>query len=289
MGFVVSGRHVFEPLAVQQARKDVEPLDGEAVEVVFKTTETKQRRGRHVVVDVPTAWSERPRGPGERSDLYWRLWGPEDDERGQYVIVVDPASGEENTDQEPDFTAVQVLDHHTGVQVAEMETRAAPDLVAEQVFLMALRLARRPHVPLIVVEMTGGHGTSYVDRLWKEYNHPRMYFRKPVDPRRRDKSSDLVGFSTDRHTKPRLIDGMRELFRTREHGIRSIKLVRQAEAYQRNKKGSAGAAPGGHDDLLMAYMIGKYVMVEQPPRKDRSVSGVVSMATRSVRNTTTGY
>jgi hypothetical protein len=288
MAFVVSGRHVFSPLAVQEARELCEKTDTDAAEIVLETTHRVLRRGRHIAVDVPTAFRERPRNERSRSDLYWRVW-ERPKPKGQYIVMVDPAQGEENTDGEPDFTGVQVIDHHSGIQVAEMETRADPDLVAEQVFLICMMFTVKPNMPLLAVEMTGGYGTSIVNRVWKQFDYKRMYFRTPIDPRRREHSSDLVGFSTDRHTKPLLVDGMKELVRQRTHGVRSLRVVKQMESYQRSKTGKTGAAPGSFDDLLMPYMTAQYIRVERPPRPDRKPGAVVSTAMRSIRNPKLGY
>lgn len=276
MAFQVSGRGAFAPLLLERVRKRVEVTDPDATEVVLEKTQTQLRRGRFVAIEVPTGFRELPRNPQARTDLFWRVWEQPKD-KGQYLIVVDPASGEERTVGEADFTGVVILDHQTGEQVAEMETRADSDLVAEQILLAALKYSVKPNLPTIVIEMTGGYGTSYADRIWKEYGWRRMYFRKPIDPRRKEKAQDRIGFSTDRHTKPRLVDGMKELLREGSHGIRSLKIVRQMETYQRTKRGGYEAATGAFDDLLMPYMVGEYVRLEVPPRKDRRPGDVVRM------------
>jgi hypothetical protein len=288
MAFSVASKNVFAPLAVQKARVSAEITDPQCREVTWEVTDRVLRRGRHIAVEVPTRWRSRPRNERSRSDLFWRVWS-EPKDKGQYIMVIDPAEGEEVTERESDFTGIQIIDHHTGVQVAEMETRADPDLVAEQAFVMATEYSVKPNMCLIVVEITGGYGTSIINRLWKQFGYKRMYFRTPVDARRKDKSSDLVGFSTDRHTKPLLVDGMKELIREGTHGIRSLKTVKQVEAYQRFKNGRTGAAPGSFDDLLTPYMAAQYVRTERPPRRDRKPGDVVNMATRAVRNPVTGY
>lgn len=287
--FASSGRHVFAPLLVKKVRQGAEVSEKQARKVLLEKSATKLRRGRFVSIEVPTAVRERVPSEHSRTDLYWRFW---DDprEKGQYIVVVDPASGEERSEGEPDFTGIQVLDHVNRVQVAELQSRADPDLIAEQALLVCLKYTVLPHKPLLVVEMTGGYGTSIADRLYKEYGYTRMYRRKPIDPRRREKTTDLIGFSTDRNTKPRLIDGLKELVREGTHGVRSLRLANEFGTYQRTKNGTKlEAAPGSFDDLLMPFGIAHYVAQEVPPRPDRTVGRVVDLATRRVSHPKLGY
>jgi hypothetical protein len=286
MAFSVASKNVFAPLALQKARRLAEVTDPDARELVFTTTKTQLRRGRHIAVDVPVAYETRERRAQARTDLFWRVW--EDPKpKGQYIIEVDPAQDEENTSGEPDWTAVVIIDHHTGQQVAEMRTRSDKDLVAEQVYLICLHYTVKPNLPLLVVEMTGGYGHSLVNRVWKDYGYRNMYFRDPIDPRRREHSNDLVGFSTDRHTKPLLVDGAKELFREESHGLKSLLIVGEAEAYTRMKGGKTAAGGGAHDDLLTSWMVAQYVRQVKPPRKDRP-RGAVTI-TRGVRVPTFGH
>jgi hypothetical protein len=285
--FATTGKHVFAPLLVKKLRTAVENDVKPAEVVVLKTTTTKPKRGRYVNVDVPTKWKEAEVPEHSLTDLYWRIWDrPED--KGQYVIVVDPASEDEATDGVPDWTAIEVWDHRKRLQVAEMQTRAEKDLVAEQVYLACLMYTVRPNRPLLVVEMTGGYGDFIVSRVYKEYGWNRMYRRKPTDPRRREPDSELLGFSTNRNTKPRLVDGMKERLREGTHGVRSLRVVEEMASYQRTKRGF-GSAPGRHDDLLSASMIAHLVMQEVPVRPDRSPGSVVSIATKAIRNPQLGY
>jgi hypothetical protein len=285
--FKQSGRNVFSPVLVTKAIEAAQEHE-DFEDVLLTTTRTTTRKRKFSVVDVPTQFSERPVG-NSRTDLFWRVW-ERPEEKGQYVVVVDPALGEEKTSGESDWTAVQIINHKTLEQCAEMQTRADADLVAEQVYLALLMYSVRPNLPMLVVEMTGGYGNLILERLNKEYGWGRVYRRRPVDPRRRDRDSkDVLGFSTDRSTKPRLVDGMRELLREGTHGIRSLRLAHELETYTRTKTGKTEAAAGEFDDLLTCYMVGQYVIQERPPRPDRSPGAVVDMATRAIRNPRTGY
>lgn len=286
--FATTGRHVFSPLLAKEVRSKAEVTDLAAESLVLKTAKTTPKRGRYISVDVPTRFDILRRPEHSRQDLFWKVW-QRPEEKGQYIVIVDPASEEEATDGVPDFTGVQVIDHKTGKQVAELQTRAEKDLVAEQVYLICLMFEVRPNRPLLVVEMTGGYGDFIANRVYREYGYKRMYFREPTDPRRREPKSDLVGFSTNRNTKPRLVDGMKELLRERSDGIRSVRLAAEVGTYQRTKAGKTEAAAGAFDDLLMPYMIGQLVRQEVPARPDRSPGTVVDIATRHLRNPKLGY
>ncbi len=281
--FKSTGRNVFAPALTSGVVERCRSITPELV--TLKATQHVLKTTRHQSFQVPAKVEIAEQL--DRSRAQWSVYARPEEGR-QYVVTVDPASGEENTAADPDFSVIQVIDHKSRVQVAEYATREDADVVADQAFMACLLYAQRPHKPLLVVEMTGGYGRSIVNRVRRDYGYGHVYRRRNNDPSLRKRESDLLGFSTDRATKSELIDGMAEILRDRKDGIRSIDLAHELEGYTRHKNGRTGARSNGHDDRLMAYMIGQFVCQERPPRPDKKV-GVVDTATRMVRNARASY
>ncbi len=280
--FLSTGRQVFSPFLVKRVRDRCAETDAGARRVLLEVGKTVRRSLRHITVDVPT--EVRVREWQERRESPWKLWAQPS---GQYVIAVDPAGGAENSSGDTDWSAIQVVDHHSRAQVAEWRSQADPSEVALQAFLAALFFTVPPFRPLLVVETTGGHGDPIAQRVWRDYGWKNMYFRRPVSPQRNERQSDLVGWSTDRGSKPSLESGMAEILRGDDPGVRSLGLASELTTYVRNRAGKTGAEGGAHDDLLMAFMVAQFVAQARPPK--RIGSGVVNTATRSTTNEVVGY
>jgi hypothetical protein len=99
---------------------------------------------------------------------FWRRWEapitakgeeekPEPERRlpGQYIVAVDPAGGEGQTQEEGAYHAIEVIDHRTREQVAEYRGRRLDhDEFARETLLAALAY----NEAIISVEITGGYG-----------------------------------------------------------------------------------------------------------------------------------
>lgn len=274
--FGSTGKTVFNSDHIARARKAIED-DPKPTLGRFKATASKSMESRFGTVDIPTKWEFTPEAAGP-----WRIFTEPEPGR-QYVVAVDPA-GDDPDDLETSANhAAQVIDHLTGVQVAELEMEGDTDLAAEQIFLAAQHYNKA----WVAVEMTGGYGTSFVKLIHKTWRHPFMYRRKSLDSRR-DDESDRMGWMTDRGSRPLLIDGAVELLREGSHGIRSPHLVKQMTTFVKNSKGKPVPAPGERSDLLMAWMIAQQVRQELPVRRAHS-GGVLQGRTRRLANAKTGW
>lgn len=275
--FGATGRQVFNSDHVSRARTTVEASqDGE--KGTLTATAHKTFQARFGTVEIPQAplWVPGPAGD-------WLIFEqPVKD--AQYIVSADPA-GDDIADTEASaMHAVQVLDHATGAQVAELEFQGDTDTLAEQVFLAALLYNRA----WVVIENTGGYGASAIRRIHKDWRHPYMYRRRPTDSRVENPESDRLGWDTNRATRPMLIDGAVEMLREQTHGVRSRRLMKQFSTFIKDKRGKPVPAPGERSDLLMAWLIGQQVRLELPIRKAKG-SGVISTSGRTVLNTVTGW
>lgn len=211
-------------------------------------------------VEVPqgAVLQHRARGLVDQS-APWRFWLHEDDEgqlerKSEYVMGVDVSGGKTETTQEPDYHAIQVIDHRTREQVAEYRSRIEPRLLVLEILLGALYFNNA----LVAIERTGSWGMAPLSILYNDFHYPFLY-RSRKTGTTSDRVEHRLGWDTNTRTKPLLIAGMAELIRIEEDGIKSRALAGEIRTYTRTEKGTMEAEPGKYDDLLMAFMIAQEV------------------------------
>lgn len=275
--FIGTGKTVFAANHIRRVREIAQVTEQSAERVWLEPGATTTKTIRAGTIQVPTSVKERDWRETDRQDHYWRIYHRPGSEgtSGHFIVIVDPAAGEENTAGESDYTGIQVIDWKTRVQCAQLQSYCEPATAAEQAFLVAMHYRHDKNLPLVVVEVTGGYGNWIAQRIWRELGWRNMYFRKNVDPRQKERQTDLVGFMTDRGSKPMLVDTGRDILSEEDPGIRSLLLADELRTYVRDSKGKTGAEDGSHDDLLMPWLIGQYVAGVKPPR-DRKSGGVIS-------------
>lgn len=255
--FLATGQTVFGGVLIQRAIRDASETPA-PTQMEFRPAARVERRSRRGVIEVPTA-VDVVTGTGS-----WEVWEePSDD--GQYVIACDPASGEDVHDGA--YFAVQVVNHITREQCAQLETRLEPDLIAEQLLLACLYYGKGRR-PWLAIERTGGYGLAIIDVCFHEYGYRQMYTRRRADAPTGN-YADRLGWDTTKTTKGLLHEEAMVLLREGTHGVRSPRLARQMETYVRRGSGRTGPIPGQHSDLLLAWMIAQTVASEKPPRADR--------------------
>jgi len=273
--FLATGQTVFGGVLIQKALRDSNKAPAPE-QVTLREITKATRKTRRGTIEVPTQVKPYPEGP-------WEIWTPPADD-GQYVIGVDPATGEE-TEDAASF-AIVVIDHQTREQCAQFEAILEPDLIAEQVMRICLHYSRyRP--PWLAIERTGGYGLAMIDSLFHEYGWRQMYTRRRTDAPTGN-FSDRLGWDTNRQTKGLLHEEAMALLREGTHGIKSPRLARQMETYVRRGSGRTGPQPGARSDLLLAWMIAQAVASEKQPRIKRDHQPRVKRQ-RRVRYAVTGY
>lgn len=234
-----------------------ETFTGGTIEIPGKALLLPRERG----VSNPTApwrfWLEHGENGELKRDENGDLARPE----GEYVIGVDVSGGNTETTIEPDYHAIEVIDHKTRKQVAEYRSRIDPDLLTMQVLLAALYF----NEAWVAIERTGSWGAAPLRILWRDLHYPLVYRAKRTGGFN-ERTEDRLGWDTNVRTKPLLLAGMAELLRIDEDGIRSRNLADEVRTYTRTAKGTTEAEPGKYDDLLMAYMIAQHVASETPLR-----------------------
>jgi hypothetical protein len=157
----------------------------------------------------------------------------------EYLVAVDPAGG----GSEGDYAAMQVLDRATGLQCAEYQGRCGLLELAER----AAELAREYNGALLVVERNN-HGAGVLAYLTGVVQYPHLY-----------RDGGQAGWLTTALTRPRMLEQVERLLAEGAESMMSARLLREMKTFVRDARGHVGAAPGQHDDLVMAMGMGMAV------------------------------
>ena len=277
--FIGSGRPVFPGILVAKmiaaAEKAPAPVEG-----VLRGDEWRERKTRAGTVLIPQVAVWVPADQMDETDrdrwgMHGRLavWehpvnavtqaGLAPGKRrvdGQYVVFVDVSEGGEDRD----YSAIQVLDHVTRLQVARWRGR----IPIHDLPLVCLFVALYYNEAWLAVEKTG-LGIGVVDTLAKDYRYRLMYrTRRPGDDNRADSLGERIGWETTGRTKPLMEQTFGQMLRTGEHGLRDVATGREFTTYVEDPKDHAkhGAQKGAFDDLAMSFMGAHRVAAELRPR-----------------------
>lgn len=185
----------------------------------------------------------------------------------RYVLSVDTSSGGGT-----DYSGIQVIDVEEFEQVAELQVKLEPDLLA----IEAYRLGRIFNNALIVPETTGGWGFTLEQEL-KRLHYPNLYTRKILD-RLTKKWTDKTGWDTNVKTRMLMLDRLEQSLREKSFGLYSLRAVAELGTFVRPKPepnrpdlhGKPEAQPGTNDDLVMSLAIGVYIASELPRQLRRT-------------------
>ncbi len=160
----------------------------------------------------------------------------------RYLAGVDTAGG----GAEGDFAAVEVVEIETGVQCAELRARMAPMELARA----AAALAREYGEALLAVERNN-HGSGVLAHLTGSERYGNLYTQRGE-----------AGWLTSAATKPGMVGRMGALLAEEPGLFRSGRLLAECRSFVALPGGGTGAAPGAHDDCVMAMAIAQAVRSE---------------------------
>jgi hypothetical protein len=165
----------------------------------------------------------------------------------RYVIGADVSEGLSDGDN----SAAQVLDVDRLEQVAVYQGQCDPAAFAD----LLANLGHRYNTAFIGVEVNGpGFATNL--RLGQHLHYPRVYRRETFESKSR-KWTKRFGWHTNRGSKAVAITDLRKAVRDDLVRFRDIETLTEMGWYTLDpEKGSMNAAPGYHDDLVMALAIG---------------------------------
>lgn len=191
----------------------------------------------------------------------------------EYCVGADGARGMDvdRPDAPPgDYAAAVVWDMTTGEQAAGLQARLNPRELAE--FLDKLgRFYCTPelgdqHYAMLGIELTGNLGLETQRRLREDYHYPRYRFMpwRGKDDRVTKFRSLAIGWETTGRTREMMFTAFRTALREKTTRVYWKELARQMG--DATMEESCWEVKRGHDDLLMAAMVGWMIRVQNPPQ-----------------------
>ena len=159
-----------------------------------------------------------------------------------YLVAVDPAGGS----TEGDYTCAQVIELRTGLQCAELHGHFTPAETARRV----VQLAREYGNAMIAVERNN-HGHAVLAHLTSTEHYDNLYVR-----------NGQLGWLTSTVTRPQMLESFAAALTSAPELFSSARLLRECRSFVRRFDGSPAAAPGAHDDCVMAMAIAMAVRGE---------------------------
>ena len=154
----------------------------------------------------------------------------------QYLLAVDPAGG----GADGDYCAMQVIEKASGLQCAEFRGRIGLQEIAQK----AAELASEYNGALVVIERNN-HGHGVLAYLKGVYNTERVYAE-----------NGQMGWLTTSLSRPAMLEGLSSVMLEQPESLNSRRLLHECRTFVRDAAGRLGAAPGEHDDCLMAMAMG---------------------------------
>ncbi len=153
------------------------------------------------------------------------IWLPAQPGR-EYVIGVDPAGG----GVEGDYSCAEVIDRRLGTQCAELHGHWPPRELAQKL----VALGKEYYAALLAVERNNhGHGVLACLRNLDGQD----------------------GWLTSAVSRPAMIENLAAALVDEPGLFRSPRLLNECRTFVRYADGNTGAAPGTHDDCVMAMAI----------------------------------
>ncbi|HSZ61033.1 MAG TPA: hypothetical protein VK828_04515 [Terriglobales bacterium] len=165
-----------------------------------------------------------------------------------YVIGADPAGG----GIDGDYSCGEVIDRELGTQCAELHGHWPPREFA----LELMKLGKTYNTALLAVEQNN-HGHGVLAHLQTE-EYPNVFQQNKVP-----------GWLTSSRSRPRMIAILGTVLIEEPGLLQSVRLLQECRTFVRDREGNMGAAPGTHDDCVMAMAIAWAVREDSAGRKSK--------------------
>lgn len=166
-----------------------------------------------------------------------------------YVIGGDTAKGTEWSDN----SVLQVLDKHTGDQVAVWKGKMDPSKFAFLAARLGYFYAGGQDCAMIGVEVNkDGITTNKI--LQSEIMYPRLYRRRTVD-HTREKNEFKLGFHTNERSREMILNKLGRWINEGEFNLVDEATIMECMTFAYDENGKAQAQEGSHDDCVIALAI----------------------------------
>ena len=176
-----------------------------------------------------------------------------DDERGFIKLWAEPEKnvpyvigGDTAGDGSDKFIGWGV-DNRTGEQVCELRHTFSERLYAKQMYC----LGKYFNGALLAIET---NYSTYPQLMLEDWGYPRLYERQRFDTQQK-RYVNAYGFRTDSVTRPLILAGLRTVMDEDPGGVKSFETLGEMLTFVYNDNYRPEAAPGEHDDLVMAAAI----------------------------------
>lgn len=220
----------------------------------------------------------------------------------QYVIGVDVSEGKLNKDsakKENDYSVVEVMRKDNLKTVARWRGHIDPDLLGGIVFALGTFYNNA----LVGVEVNN-HGLTTVQSLRNKF-YRNLYMRETSEENQFQERTAIMGFRTDRKTKPIIINNLNTAIREGDIIDVDIVFIREAMTYVRDDQGATNAQEGTFDDTVMAKAIALFLAdyngldvdhakenIQKPTKRNKNASStnssIESIAAGFARRSTNG-
>lgn len=244
--FLSSGNPVFSTQAVQNYKaKARKPIAiGNLEGIGENVTFTEEKKGWLYLWDFPTL-------------------------KGQYIIFADVG-------ETSDFCVATVIDRKTWKVIAKFRTVMQSHAFGDELN----KLGHFFNQALMAVEINN-MGQSTADRL-KTLKYPNLYMRDRLDGKTK-KVTKIVGWRTDKKTKPLMIGYMQELVRLEEIDIPDIEILNELSTFVKNEDGTMSASAGNHDDCVMSVSGAYYILKLNPYIRKKEQKTTMTARVRKFR------
>ena len=219
--------------------------------IILRIDRTKEilRRGRFIYSEGENLRPENISWQ-ESADGEICIW--QDVEKGVPFV----AGGDTAGDGSDRFT-VCVIDNVTSEQVAELVYSGGSEIwYAQQLYC----LGKYFNNALIGVEI---NYSTYPERKLEEWGYPKLYIREKTDDVTRELNVKKFGWRTDPRTRPLILANLHAVMLQTPEVINSEALLNEMLTFIRNEDMRPEAAPGAHDDLVIAAAIAHFIRPQQ--------------------------
>lgn len=173
-------------------------------------------------------------------------------EDAKYVIGVDVSEGKLNKESEKkenDYSVIDVTRVDNLKTVARWRGHIDPDLLGQVVYQIGIYYNRA----LVGVEINN-HGLTTVQSL-RNKSYPNLYMRETNEENRFQERTAVMGWRTDKKTKPVIINNLGKAIREGDIIDLDVVFLSECQTYVVDDQGFTNAQEGQFDDTVMAKAI----------------------------------
>lgn len=253
--FLSSGRPVFDTgLLVKMEQYALKHSDHIFGQIVANPDATS--REKYIFEQVPVLFQDQDPSPLKVWELPIKADAKTHSPAAKYVIAVDVSEGKlnrESAEKKNDYSVIDVMRLDNLKTVARWRGHIDPDLLAGVVYNIGMFY----NEALVGVEVNN-HGLTTVQGLRNRF-YRNLYMRETSEEHQFQERTALMGWQTNRKTKPIIINNLVQAIRDGDIIDLDIVFIRECMTYVRDDQGHTNAQEGMYDDTVMAKAIALYL------------------------------